>query len=154
MSYCNATICRNGHIISRVSSNHQNFCTKCGKETYSFCPNCGNPIRGFYKIENLCLSRTYEKPFYCHDCGFPYPWTQNLLDSAVELLSSSDELDEISKDLIKSAIPELLVESPATPIAINKYQKGIRRAGQATINSLRQLLIDVVSESVKKYLFS
>lgn len=94
------------------------------------------------------------KPYYCHNCGAPYPWTQKILDNAVELLSLDDELDSSSKELIKSAIPDLIVDTPTTPIAIAKYRKGIANAGQIIKDSLRQLLIDVISETAKKTLFS
>ena len=63
------------------------------------------------------------------------------------------ELDESMKELIKTAIPDLITETPATPIAIAKYKKGIKCAGDILKNSMRQLLIDVVSETVKKSLF-
>ena len=77
-------------------------------------------------------------------------------DQAIEFLekfSLEDELDESMKELIKTAIPDLITETPATPIAIAKYKKGIKCAGDILKNSMRQLLIDVVSETVKKSLF-
>lgn len=76
-----------------------------------------------------------------------------ILDNAVMLVSLEDELDEPMKELIKTAIPDLITETPATPIAIAKYKKGIKSAGDILKNSMRQLLIDVVSETVKKSLF-
>ena len=33
--YNNATICLNGHVVSKYQANYQKFCSKCGKETYS-----------------------------------------------------------------------------------------------------------------------
>lgn len=76
-----------------------------------------------------------------------------VFDNAVMLVSLEDELDESMKELIKTAIPDLITETPATPIAIAKYKKGIKCAGDILKNSMRQLLIDVVSETVKKSLF-
>ena len=70
-----------------------------------------------------------------------------------QLLSLDDELDSSSKELIKSAIPDLIVDTATTPIAIAKYRKGIANAGQIIKDSLRQLLIDVISETAKKTLF-
>ncbi len=51
------------------------------------------------------------------------------LDNAVMLVSLEDELDESMKELIKTAIPDLITETPATPIAIAKYKKSIKCAG-------------------------
>lgn len=155
MAYNNATICLNGHVVSKYKANVQNHCSQCGKETYSACTRCQTPIRGLVKIEGIVVlgDRPYNIPYYCHECGAPYPWTQKILDNAVELLSLDDDLDDASKGLIKNAIPELLIDTPTTPVAVAKYQKGISRCGQIVKDTMRQLLIDVVSETAKKILF-
>ena len=155
MPYKNATICLNGHVISHSKSNAENFCSQCGSKTYSSCPKCNTPIRGVYDVDGVAIlgERYYEKPYYCHNCGAPYPWTQKILDNAVELLSLDDDLDSSSKELIKNAIPDLIVDTPTTPIAIKKYRKGLARAGEILKNSMRQLLIDVICEAAKKVLF-
>ena len=69
-------------------------------------------------------------------------------------MSLDDDLDETSKELIISAIPELLVDTPTTLVAVSKYKKGISKAGQMVRDSMRQLLVDIVSETIKKSLFS
>lgn len=152
--YNNATICLNGHVISTYSANCQKFCSKCGKETYSNCPECNMPIHGKYEVEGVIdLTGSYNRPDYCYNCGAPYPWTKTILNNAVMLVSLEDGLDDSMKELIKTAIPALITETPETPIAIAKYKKGINNAGDILKNSMRQLLIDVVSETVKKSLF-
>lgn len=153
MRYYNATICLNGHVVDKHIANAQKFCTICGKETYSACSNCQSPIHGVIKLNGAIGTPRYNKPFYCHDCGLPYPWTQKILNNAVELVALDDELDNTSKELIKNAIPELLIESSTTPVAIANYQKGMSPAGQILKDSMRQLLIGVVSETAKKFLF-
>lgn len=153
MAYKGATICLNGHVISKHEASSQKYCSICGKETYSICNQCKAPIRGILEVTDVIGYRNYDKPFYCYECGSPYPWTLKILDSAVELVSLDDELDKPSKELIKNAIPELLIDTPTTPLAAAKYQKGISRAGQIVKDSMRQLLIDVVSETAKKILF-
>ena len=153
--YNNATICLNGHVLSKYNANHQKYCSRCGTDTYSFCPECQAPIRGLYDTPGVTIlgNRTYHLPYYCYECGAPYPWTQKILDNAVELLSLDDDLDVASKELIKTAIPELIVDTTTTPVAIAKYRKGISSSGQILKDSLRQLLVDVVSETTKKVLF-
>lgn len=114
MAYNNVTICLNGHIVSKNKAHSQNHCSKCGNKTYSSCTECNAPIRGPIKIEDVCIlgEIPYTIPNYCYECGAPYPWTQKILDNAVELVSLDDDLDETSKELIISAIPELLVDTP------------------------------------------
>lgn len=161
MNYNNATICLNGHIISEYQKNCQKYCSMCGKETYSFCLNCQAPIRGNQKliyenekpIHEVIFVPKYIKPFYCYSCGEPYPWTQKIFDNVTELLSLDEDLNESYKKLIRTAIPELIVDTPTTPIAVAKYKKGTSKAGQALKDSLYQLLVDVISETTKKALF-
>lgn len=153
MAYNGSTICLNGHVISSYKANFQKYCTVCGKETYSRCTSCGSPIRGLLKLDGLVITGPYIKPYYCYKCGSAYPWTQKILNNAVELLSLDNDLNDVSKEIIKNAIPELLVDAPTTPLAVAKYKKEIAHAGQIIKDSMRQLLIDVVSETVKKSLF-
>lgn len=94
--YNNATICLNGHVVSKYQANYQKFCSKCGKETYSKCPECNSPIHGKYEVDGIVdLSGSYNRPDYCYNCGAPYPWTKIILDNAVMLVSLEDELDMI-----------------------------------------------------------
>lgn len=155
MQYHGATICLNGHILSKYEANFQKYCSKCGTETYSNCTNCQSPIKGLREIEGAFIgNRPYNLHYYCDSCGSPYPWTQKILNNAVELLSLDEDLDDVSKELIKNAIPELLVNTPTTPLAIAQYRKGMIHAGQIIKDSMHQLLVDIVSETVKRSLFS
>lgn len=153
--YNGATICLNGHVVSISLANSQPYCSKCGKETFSKCSNCGSPIRGTYVADGIIdLSGRYNKPFYCFQCGAAYPWTDKILENAVELISLDEGLDDNSKMLIKEAIPDLIVDTPITPVAIAKYKKGISKAGVIVKDALYNMLIDIVSETVKKTLFN
>lgn len=155
MGYYNgATICLNGHVISIYKANSQAYCSQCGNETFSKCSQCGAPIRGTYEQDGIIdLTGYYDKPYYCYQCGAAYPWTEKIIANAIELVSLDDELDETSKELIKSAVPDLLVDTPTTPVAVAKYKKGVAKAGQIVRDALYNLLIDVVSETIKKSLF-
>lgn len=154
--YKTAQICLNGHVITTNIENHeQPYCSKCGTKTITHCPNCGEHIQGKYLIDGvLTLNKSqYVTPWYCHSCGTPYPWTQKILSNAVELLSLDGELDADTQELIKNAIPNLLVDTPETPISIANYRSGISKAGQIVRDSMFQLLSSVLSESIKNLLF-
>ena len=150
-----ATICSNGHVVSENFSNYQKYCSICGEKTFSICENCKSPIQGSLNMIQAALfgEKPYTIPYYCHSCGSPYPWTIKILDNAVELISLDEELDDESKELIKNAIPNLIVDTPATPLAVAKYKKGMKKAGKVLKDCMYNLLIDVVSETVKKMLF-
>ncbi len=154
MGYRNATICKNGHVMSIYDANSQKYCSRCGKETYSYCTSCKSPIRGKYEVPGvLNLTGHYEKPHYCYNCGAPYPWTQMIIDNAAEILAMDIEISQEEKQLIKDAIPNLIVETPETPLAASKYKKTMAKVGETTSEVMRQLIIDVISETAKKILF-
>ena len=149
--YESATICINGHVASSSESNYRPFCKTCGKSTISVCEHCQSPIQGTYHVDGLIyLGNKYTKPNYCHNCGNAYPWTQILIDNAIELLYLDQEIDEETKQIIKNAIPDLIVENPSTQLAVAKYKKFIPETTEIVQNGLRNVLFDVVSETVKK----
>ncbi|WP_217971470.1 DUF2321 domain-containing protein [Staphylococcus xylosus] len=152
--YKNATICLNGHVSSDSTADYIKFCKECGLATTSRCSNCSAPIQGYYYIPGFLGSSDYQVPYYCHECGSAYPWTNKILENAVELVSLDDKLSEEHKTIIKNSIPNLIVDSPTTPLAQAKYKKYMSHAADYVQEGARNLLIDVVSESVKKALFS
>ena len=152
--YKNATICLNGHVSSDSTADYIKFCKECGLATTSRCSNCSAPIQGYYYIPGFLGSSDYQVPYYCHECGSAYPWTNKILENAVELVSLDDKLSEENKTIIKNSIPNLIVDSPTTPLAQAKYKKYMSHAADYVQEGARNLLIDVVSESVKKALFS
>lgn len=156
MSYARATICENGHVVSHCTANEEKFCSMCGAMTFSLCPSCLSSIRGLFDTPGWAApSAPYIKPMYCHSCGAPYPWTQKLLNSAVELLAVDDSLNPQERDVIRDSIPALIVDKgPATELAISNYKRLIQKAGKPIADALRQILINAASAYVKERLFS
>lgn len=44
--YYSAQICLNGHTISSYGNGDEKYCSSCGSEIISNCPNCNSHIRG------------------------------------------------------------------------------------------------------------
>ena len=155
--YYTQLVCMNGHqITDRLEEFYgtKNFCSDCGSETISCCEKCNSPIPGDYAVSGV-VSIGFETPTpsYCPNCGNPFPWTEKILDSAVELLALDTNLDIATKELIKNSLPDLLVDTPATNLAVAKYQTYIGRTSKIVKDAMHNLLVDVVSETVKKSLF-
>lgn len=157
-TYRVAQICLNGHMINDESDSNsihnKKFCTKCGQPTITACPVCQAKIRGHYDIDGVYTPSITAVPKYCHECGSPYPWTQSILDNALELLSLDANIDANTKMIIHDAIPNLITETPSTPVSVEKYKISVGTISQYVREGLHNLLVDVVSESVKKLLFS
>lgn len=152
--YENATICINGHVVSSSKANYTSFCNSCGKSTISNCSNCSTSIRGNYEVPGVAvIGFPYYKPSYCYSCGHPFPWTETLINNAVELIALDENLSDEDKAIIKSALPDLIVETPTTPLATAKYKKFVPKAAKYIQDGLKNLLVDVASETVKKSLW-
>lgn len=150
--YNGATICTNGHVISSMKINYTPYCDKCGKDSISKCQNCNEHIRGSYE-DDYSLEMNYSAPSYCFNCGQSFPWTEKLINNAIELISLDDNLSGEVKEIIKDALPDLIVETSSTPVATAKYKKFISTASKYIQDGMRNLLIDVTSETVKKSLW-
>ncbi|MCK0471423.1 DUF2321 domain-containing protein [Halalkalibacter sp. APA_J-10(15)] len=149
--YQNATICINGHVASRDTSNYRKFCKECGQKTISLCQNCHTNIQGEYDTPGVAMiGFSYDPPSFCHECGNPYPWISQIIDNAIELLALDDELPDEHKEIIKGAFPDLIVETPATPVAVAKYKKYMPKAAEYVQNGVKKILYDVASQVVKK----
>jgi hypothetical protein len=104
-SYCDAQICLQGHVRSSEGCFERGErCSKCGAACIDECQYCKTPIRG--RLAHSPLQH-YDLPFFCHapNCGLAYPWMQDKLETARELLYdienlALDERDELW-DLLK-----------------------------------------------------
>ena len=151
-NYYTGFICNNGHVRSSYGECSETFCPECGSEVIHQCPSCNTLIRGINNDEYSYLYK-YKRPNYCFECSKPLPWTEKILENSVELLSLDTQLDSGTKALIKNALPDLLVETPTTNVAIAKYQTYMCGASKIVKDGMRNLLVDVLSETVKKSLF-
>lgn len=153
-TYHKASICLNGHVMSKYDSNVQPFCSSCGEKIISVCPNCNAPIHGEVDSEGIVMAGFIFNPDkYCYNCGEPYPWVQRLIDASKELLELDDNSTQESVDLIIKSLPDLIVSSPKKEVAKAKFKKGLKSFSSFTKDSLQNILSDVLSEAIKKYLF-
>ncbi|GEO64431.1 DUF2321 domain-containing protein [Companilactobacillus nantensis] len=151
-------ICKNGHQLSvtyRGTSDPTEFCPECGKSVISTCQFCHAPIEGWDEPDGIVYlgQRTADRPNYCKKCGQPYPWTSLIISTVIELLDLDEEVSDQDKTLIKSAIPDLLVDTPQTKLAEAKFKKGFSKVSILVKDSLYNLLVDVLSDTVKKSIF-
>ena len=88
--YCKAQICMQGDVQSSDGTpfDPSAHCTKCGSECMDQCLSCKTPIRGKMKYS----ADAYNCPSFCHGCGKPYPWIDDKLRIAKDLLFHDEML--------------------------------------------------------------
>lgn len=154
-----AQICVNGHVINSMAatspSHNKKFCDECGAETMTACKNCSASIKGTYHYPSIiAVGLGYEPPKFCDNCGQPFPWTVNKLNAAAELTKLADNLDADEKIDLNKSIEDLVKETPNVPVAQVKVKKYLAKAGQEIKQGMRDILVDVVSETIKRTIWN
>lgn len=148
-------ICLSGHAITGSANTSPQFrrthCDKCGAKTIMECPSCHKPIQGSYESSTVVMiGFAYEAPAYCCHCGAPFPWTEESIRSAVELLAEELQLGKEEVTQLEQSVRDVTSDTPRTPLGTARLKRSLAKAGKETAGAVRDVLVDVVSESVKK----
>ena len=157
-SYEVAQICRNGHVANSTSTsapgNNQRFCNRCGEPTITMCEQCEVAIRGHHPVRGrISFPSDFRAPAYCQHCGTAYPWTGARLDAAKELADTFEKLSENERQQLQQSLDDLTRDTPRTKVAESKFKRLIKKAGTDAYDGMKGILVEVVSETVKKSLF-
>lgn len=158
--YDTAQVCNNGHLITdeaqRNPSCLEKKCSQCGAPTITTCPACDAPIRGRYHSEAKSIQYIEYKESvvgaYCYNCGIPYPWTTVAFETAEAIIHEDELLTEEEMNQFCECLPDLIVETPKTILALIHYKKLVDKAASATGPALLKVLIEYLPEMVKKAL--
>lgn len=159
--YDTAQICTRGHPINQVSRSepeHNNdFCDKCGALTITNCQQCNSPIRGFYHQAHLShwvvKYADFAPQSFCPDCGKPHPWTEAKLKAAQDLVNELDDLSLEERELLKKDFDDIIRDTPQATVAATRLKKLIiklGKAGRPVAKALRDLFVDIASDTAKK----
>jgi len=145
-----AQICENGHVITTMAKGipekRQPFCDRCGAPTLMECRNCQKAIRG----ESNAMYDSWRFPGYCPQCGSAYPWTEKNLAAAADLIDLEAQLSAQAKAELKKDLGELGSDSPRSKVAALKMAKFIKVAAPEIGTAMREIVVSVASEAVKK----
>lgn len=155
--YDTAQICTNGHLINTMAASspqsNQKHCAECGASTIMVCPSCNAAIRGYHHVPGVIGFFNFHKPSYCYDCGQAYPWTASSLEAARELADELEGLNLEEREQLKNSFPDLVKNTPKTVVAETRFKKIMKKAGSEAYDGMKSILVDVVSETVKKSVF-
>ena len=150
-AYEAAQICVNGHVITAWTESYpqetSDRCNKCGAETIKECPSCKTIIRGHQHGGGVPLGET--PPPFCHKCGKPYPWMEARIRAAKELAQLLDGSPDQTK-LLEASIDDMVRDTPAATVAAVRFKSMVAKAGKGVADAFRDILVDVLSEAVKK----
>lgn len=172
-----AQICVNGHVINDSVKKHpeenKKFCEICGEKSITQCPNCRTKIKGAkYSEQEIAVGRDlnsprkskghkevqkveieYKIPAYCPNCGNPYPWTEKKIKAAHELTQELDNLSQKEKELLEKSINDIIKDTPNAKVAATRFKKLAPKIGEVALQGFKVLLVDIISEAMKKMLW-
>ena len=173
--YDTAQICANGHVINWMSISkpeyNRGFCDKCGAPTTTNCQYCDAKIMSYYhagrftleehdkrmreimdRIPNAVLdyNTALTLPIFCSNCGKPYPWTEAKLKAAKDLSDELDNLSPAERETLKKSIDDIVCETPQTTVAVSRFKRLVAKAGKPAADAFRDILVDILSEAIKK----
>src|SRR5262249_45611479 len=117
-----AAICLRGHVATADVQNHEaqvtKFCRKCGAAIITMCQHCRTAIHGHFVPPGASgVGGTLGVvPAYCHECGKPYPWTEEKLTAAKDLADEVEELSAEDRAKVKSALDEIAAPGPRSEV--------------------------------------
>jgi len=157
-----AQVCLNGHIINDNYKNspefNQDFCEQCGEKTITECPNCHEPIKGSYHVEDAFGYMRdvpgYTPPSFCHKCGNAFPWIQTALDSAKELLDIDESINDNEKELLINSMKGISKDTPKTEVSALKIKKIAKKLGADTYDAFIKIAVNIGTEMAKKILLN
>jgi hypothetical protein len=147
--YYAAQICLRGHVHSsdgKTDFKRGEHCPECGDECIDACQRCKAPIRG-----QGVHSTSYVRPSFCYKCARPYPWMEDRLQTAKELLDHDDKLslDDRTKlwDLLQYVMSD--PTSDLVPAKKRLIEINLGQAAAVTREVVLDLIAKVTAEILK-----
>jgi hypothetical protein len=148
--YFDAQICRRGHVQSYAGSPFTpgDHCSKCGSECIDECPTCHEPIRGMVADSKMV---GYTPPSYCHGCGRPYPWMQERLRTAKDLLDHDDKLLLEDRERLWDLLQYVMSDpkSDLVPAKKKLIEFNLEKATEVTKDFVQGVLAKMGAEMLK-----
>lgn len=150
-----AQVCLNGHPANSSFKDlpqfNQDYCEKCGERTITLCQKCNTPIRGYYK--GHITVKPYKPPSYCYKCGNPFPWIKIKIQAAIEMLNVNNSLSKEDVEQAKECINDFIRDTPHTQVSASRFKRLMKNIGNEATSAIRDILIDVISETAKKLIW-
>jgi len=141
--HCDAQICLNGHVqhCDGMPFDSKAHCTKCGAACIDECKIRKEPLRG---VAMFRPAEEYSRPQFCHVCGKPYPWMEDRLRTALELLRHDEELTQEDRTTLYDDLQYVMADPKADLVPAKKKLIEIK-LGKAT-PYVRETILDLIAK--------
>lgn len=137
--------------MKTLSGAGEPFCERCGEKTLTACPQCNAAVRGRYFEPGVISGMDeYIPPAFCHSCGNQFPWTERAMLAAIELATDSGGLTEEEQKQFAESVQEIAKDTAKTQAAGSRVGRLLKKMGEGTAKAVRDILVDIASETAKK----
>lgn len=147
--YCAAQICLRGHVQSANGDTYKpgEHCQLCGEDCIDICQSCKAPIRG----NPVYVTGDYAAPAFCYKCGKPYPWMEDRLQTAKELLYHDDKLSLNEREKLWSLLKYVMSDprSDMVPAKKKLIDINLEKAAAGTKDFVQGVLAKLGAEMLK-----
>ncbi len=96
---------------------------------------------------------SYHVPKHCDQCGKPFPWTESKKDAALELFLLESGADDKEGAAFRKDLDDMVRETPRSPVAASRFKKAMTKVGKPIAEGIRDIIVDIASESAKKIIW-
>src|SRR5258708_5327605 len=123
-------------------------CPQCGEAGIDSCRHCKAAIRG---LEVYAVAAVYKRPDFCHKCGRPYPWMEDRLQTAKELLFHDDKLSYDEREKLWGLLQYVMSDpkSDLVPAKKKLIEISLTKAAGATRDFVADLMAKYFAEMSK-----
>jgi len=138
-----AQICLKGHVRCCDGDPIEAgiHCIQCGAPCIDECERCKDPILGALVYQ----PKTFVFPLYCHKCGAPYPWMEERLTTARELLRHDDKLTQEDRQALWSDL-QYVMSDPKSDLVPAKKKLVEIMLGKAS-PYVRDAILDLIAKT-------
>ena len=151
--YKTGRVCLNGHAVSSDVDGspelNEKFCSRCGAETITACPECDAVIRGHRHLPSVITTFQWKPSGYCYNCGVPYPWTKARIEALSELLDELENIPDDQRAKLKDSIPHIMVDTPRSETAALRFKKLLKQVDPDYSAALEKSIVAAATEAVK-----
>jgi hypothetical protein len=141
--YVAAQICLRGHVLNVNGTDFERgeHCPQCGEACIDACKHCKVAIRGGGVYEP---TSNYKLPYFCHKCGRPYPWMEDRLQTAKELLDHDDKLSLEDRKELWDLLQYVMSDPKSDLVPAKKKLIEISLGKAAAVT--REIVLDLVAK--------
>ena len=146
-NYFTAQICTRGHVVDAFGSPRIKYCSECGAIVITCCSKCSTKLHGHH-VTSLPTSGI-TVPSFCAVCGHPFPWMEDKLNTARELLYHVEDLSIDEKNELWELLSYVLSgDSELLKAKEILFREKLKKAGKRVSGEVKDFICTLMAKVI------